>query len=124
MGRNQGPSFTRRRVTRASAALALPFALLLAGCGGQSYVQVNSNNVSTSGASTGVSARFPGSSTMAALFSMVFLAGVSYEGERGMPRSAHEPYLAHALEPDPARRVAVQDCTKPIEDWSANLKCR
>ena len=22
------------------------------------------------------------------------------------------------------RQVAEQDCTKPIEDWSANLKCR
>ena len=22
------------------------------------------------------------------------------------------------------RAVAEQDCTKPIEDWSANLKCR
>ena len=22
------------------------------------------------------------------------------------------------------RKVAEQDCTKPIEDWSANLKCR
>jgi hypothetical protein len=22
------------------------------------------------------------------------------------------------------RLVAEQDCTKPIEDWSANLKCR
>jgi hypothetical protein len=26
--------------------------------------------------------------------------------------------------PDPNRRVIEQDCTKPIEDPSANLKCR
>jgi hypothetical protein len=25
---------------------------------------------------------------------------------------------------DANRRVHVQDCTKPITDWSANLKCR
>ena len=110
-------------MTHASVTLAMALALLLSGCGGQSYVQVNSNG-SSSGASSGASARFPGSSTMAALFSMVFLAGVSYEGSREMPRSAHEPYHSFAPEPDPARRVAVQDCTKPIEDWSANLKCR
>jgi uncharacterized protein YcfL len=24
----------------------------------------------------------------------------------------------------PSRRVNEQDCTKPIQDWSANLKCR
>ena len=29
---------------------------------------------------------------------------------------------APAMLPD--RAVAEQDCTKPIEDWSANLKCR
>jgi len=109
---------------RASAALVLALAAVLSGCGGQSYVQVNSNNVSTSGASNGVSARFPGSSTAAALFSLVFLAGVSYEGERDASRSPHEPRYSHAPDPDPTRRVVLQDCTKPIEDWSANLKCR
>jgi hypothetical protein len=25
---------------------------------------------------------------------------------------------------DPERRVNEQDCTKPIEDWSANLRCK
>jgi len=55
---------------------------------------------------------------MSALFSAVFLGGVSYESERQAPRSAREPA------PDPSRRVVEQDCTKPIEDRSANLKCR
>jgi hypothetical protein len=123
MGRDQRPPFTRYGMTRPSVPLVLALALLLAGCGGQSYMQVNSNGTSAGGVS-GSSVRFPGSSTMAALFSVVFLAGVSYEGDRGMPRSAHEPYHSYAPEPDPTRRVAVQDCTKPIEDWSANLKCR
>jgi len=105
-------------------ALALSLAMLLSGCGGQNYVQVNSSGATSTGVSAGGSARFQGSSTTAALLSLIFLAGVSYESERGMPRSAQEPYSPYAPEPDPARRIAVQDCTRPIEDWSANLRCR
>jgi hypothetical protein len=34
----------------------------------------------------------------------------------------------HAAQPAPeldgSRRVNEQDCSKPIRDWSANLKCR
>ena len=116
MGRDQGPPFTRHGMMR---GFAVVFALLLAGCGGQSNVQVNSSGVSTGG-----SARFPGSSTTATLFALVCLGGVSYESVRDMPRSAHEPYLANAPPLDPTRRIAVQDCTRPIEDSSANLKCR
>jgi len=49
----------------------------------------------------------------------VFLAGVSYESDRDVARqSTPVPDL------DPSRRVLEQDCTKAIEDWSANLKCR
>jgi hypothetical protein len=93
--------------------IAVALAALLAGCGGHANVQANSGNVSGGGA-----VNIPGRSTMGTLFSIVFLAGVSYEGDRATPRSAQAP------EPDPSRRVVVQDCTKPIEDSSANLKCR
>ena len=92
---------------------AVALAVLLAGCGGHAYVQGSSNNVSSGGA-----VNFPGRSTMSALFSAVFLGGVSYESERQAPRSARVP------EPDPSRRVIEQDCTRPIEDRSANLRCR
>jgi hypothetical protein len=88
-------------------------AALLAGCGGHANVQANSSNVSAGG-----SVNIPGRSTMGTLLSIVFLGGVSYESERGTPRSAHVPDL------DPSRRVVEQDCTKSIEDTSANLKCR
>ena len=110
MGCDQGSTVARHGMIR---GFALVLALLLAGCGGNAYVQANSSNVSTSG-----SVNFPGRSTMNALFSAVFLAGVSYESDRDAPRSAQVP------DPDPSRRVHEQDCTKPIEDWSANLKCR
>jgi hypothetical protein len=44
---------------------------------------------------------------------------VSYGGGAdGGGRDARPPAL------DPARRVVEQDCTKPIEDWSANLRCK
>ena len=93
--------------------LAIALALLLASCGGNAYVQGNSNNVTSGGA-----VNFPGRSTMSALFSAVFLGGVSYESERQAPRSARVPEL------DTSRRVVEQDCTRPIEDRSANLRYR
>jgi hypothetical protein len=87
--------------------------MLLSGCGGHANVQANSSSVSAGG-----SVNIPGRSTMGTLFSIVFLGGVSYERERVTQRSARVPDL------DPSRRVIEQDCTKPIEDSSANLKCR
>jgi hypothetical protein len=87
--------------------------LLLGGCGGNANVQVNSGNVSA-----GSSVRVPGRSALGTLISVVFLAGVSYEDGRELPRSDPVP------EPDPSRRVVEHDCTRPIEDWSANLRCR
>jgi hypothetical protein len=97
----------------ASAALGLSLAVLLAGCGGHANVQGNSSNVSTGG-----SVSIPGRSTVSTLLSIVFLAGVSYEGDRGTPQSVRVPEI------DPSRRVLEHDCTKPIVDWSANLKCK
>ena len=104
---------------------AVALALLLAGCGGNANVQATSNNGSASGAVS-----FPGRSSLGTLLSIVFLAGVSYESDREMARSARFPHFSHlpggpqAPELDPSRRIVEHDCTKPIEDWSANLKCR
>jgi hypothetical protein len=52
------------------------------------------------------------------LFAIAVLSGASYHSDREMPP------LQRAPEMDPARRVVEHDCTKPIEDGSANLKCR
>jgi hypothetical protein len=87
-------------------------AIALGGCGGYSNVQLNSN-----GASNG-SASIPGYSRVGTLLSIVFLGGLAYEGERATPPAVRVPEL------DPLRRVVEHDCTRPIEDWSANLKCR
>lgn len=92
---------------------AVVLAVLLAGCSGHANVQANSSNVSSGG-----SVNIPRRSTVSTLLSIVFLVGVSYEGERGMPQPVRVPEM------DPSRRVLEHDCSKPIEDWSANLKCK
>lgn len=92
---------------------AVALAVLLAGCGGNANVQAYSNNASAGGSVT-----IPGRSSLGTLLSIVFLAGVSYEADRAVPWPGNLPEL------DPTRRVIEHDCTKPIEDWSANLKCR
>jgi hypothetical protein len=105
-------------------ALTVALALLLAGCGGNANVQANSNNGSAGGAVS-----FPGRAGFGTLLSFIFLAGVSYESDREMERTARFPggFLPgglHAPGLDPSRRVVEHDCARPIEDWSANLKCR
>jgi hypothetical protein len=83
---------------------AIPL-VLLAGCGGYSNVQVSSGGVPTAG--------FQGSSTIGALFMIGVLVGAS-DGQTRVP----PPEL------DLVRKVNEQDCSKPIENGSANLKCR
>ena len=45
------------------------------------------------------------------------LGGAVIEAEHGA-ESSREPAL------EPSRRVHEQDCTQPVQDASANLKCR
>lgn len=64
----------------------------------------------SSGCAVGVAT----SSGFATVWNAVFLIGVASEASYG----------GSLPELDPGRRVIEQDCSKPIEDWSANLKCR
>ncbi len=72
----------------------------------------------------------PGGSTFGGLIAAGVLGAFAYESEKGMRYRAN-PFGA-VLQPapfappplDPTRRVVEVDCTKPIEDWSANLRCR
>lgn len=98
--------------------LVFSLALLAAGCGGHSNVQLSSSGSPSTGVSTGGSVHVQGHSTFGALLAIGILGGVSYESDREMPPSVRVPEL------DPSRRVVEQDCSKPIEDWSANLRCR
>jgi len=122
MGRDQGPLVTRRWMI---AGVAFALAAMLDGCGGSANLQANSNNGAAGG-----SVSVPGRTSLGTLLSIVFLAGLSYESDLEMarlgrePYGAHFPYPEHAPDMDPSRRVVEHDCTRQIEDWSANLKCR
>jgi hypothetical protein len=92
--------------------------LLAAGCANTSV------QLSGGGPQPAVSA--PGSSALGALL----LLGFMYESQQDGARYRASPFDALSPAPhpppplDPARRVLEQDCTQPIEDWSANLRCR
>lgn len=90
--------------------LALGLALALAGCS-TSAVQL-----STGGPQPSVVA--PGGSTLGALITIGVLSAFAYESQNNGIAPLAPPPL------DPERRVLEQDCSKPIADWSANLRCR
>jgi hypothetical protein len=113
MGRSTG-SFVARR---AIAAGLLVF--VLAGCGGHSYVQVGSSGSPSTGVSTGGSVSVHGYSTLGTLLALAVLASASWQADHAAP-----PFSRAVPPLDPSRLVAERDCTQPIEDWSANLKCR
>jgi len=113
---------------------ALSSAIWLAGCShGQLLVNTGSAASSSSGtgittSSSGVNAQASGS-TAAVVFSIGLAAIIaSRDGDYGTRYGAN-PFMAIADSPRapelaPERRINEQDCTKPIEDFSANLKCR
>jgi len=115
MGCDQGSIVTRRGLT---AVVALGLSMALCGCGG------NANVYASAGNGSATSASISGASSVAALLSAIFLAGISYESDRDAARLAPYPGSLREPEPDPTRRVVEHDCTRPIEDWSANLRCR
>ena len=87
----------------------VPICILIAGCS-HSQVQFSSGAASSS-SSAGLSVQASGS-TAAALIGLGIAGAVIYRGTERAPELA------------PVRRVNEQDCTRPIEDISANLKCR
>lgn len=119
-------------MSRAIVPLALSLVLLLAGCGGHSNVQLSSGGAPTSSGGGTISI---GAQPRSAFGDLVFLGimlGVVHGSEsavyygtrfRSNPFDAIQPTLP-APELDAARTVNEQDCSKPIQNWSANLKCR
>ena len=114
MDRRVGPPVARNWMTR---ALALSLAVLLAGCGGHANVQMSSNTVAPGGVSTGGAVQAQSNSTLGVLIAIGVLMGASYASDR-QPASIPAPAM------DSDRSVNEQDCTKPIVDRSANLRCR
>ena len=115
MDRGERPFDARSRL-----ATSLLLSLLVAGCGGSSNIQFSSGGPPQGVVAGSSTVSVQGHTTVGALIAAGILAGASIrrERERDLPWSMDAP------EPDPSRRVVEQDCTKPIEDWSANLKCR
>ena len=134
MGRDQRSPCARHGMMRRVVALALSCVVPLAGCGGHSNVQLNSGGAPASGVSGGTSVHVQsGTSTFGTLLAIGILAGMSYGSDRTIEhagtRYAASPFSvvapsARLPELDPARRVVEHDCTKPIVDWSANIKCK
>jgi len=52
------------------------------------------------------------------------LIAAQFAGRRDKESALPASQSAPAPEPDGSRRVNEQDCSKPIKDRSANLKCR
>ena len=114
---------------------ALFVALLAAGCGGHQNVQVAASSGRSPGspAASSVSVSSNNRSIVGDLIVIGALLGLYHAGEReageyGL-RIRANPFDAieatrPAPPPDPSRRVLEQDCTRQIEDRSANLKCR
>ena len=94
--------------------IALVVASLLAGCAHTS-VGLNSSGTAAAGTSS-ASAQITASGSGNAAIVMFGLAAVAIYGSETSSKLAPEL--------DGSRRVHEQDCSKPIQDWSANLKCR
>ncbi|MEO8145848.1 MAG: hypothetical protein ABI654_16690, partial [Betaproteobacteria bacterium] len=84
---------------------------------GNSNVQFGSNTTPAGGVSTGGAVQAQGQSTLGILIAIGILMGVSYASDRQLPDDPVPPM-------DGNRSVNEQDCTKPIVDRSANLRCR
>jgi hypothetical protein len=92
----------------------LLFSLAIGGC---SHTSVQTGWDGTSSSSSGASVGISGGGTATWLLIGIGLiaAGEYSSGPSAAPAT---PEL------DKSRRVNEQDCTQPIKDWSANLKCR
>jgi hypothetical protein len=110
---------------------ALALAALVAACA-HTEVRVGAGTPPAGSGGLSVGLKIQAGSTAAALIAIGILAGAAYsESWQGGTRYRANPFLALdplAGEPAPpmdeSRRVSEQDCTRPLEDPSANLRCR
>lgn len=115
---------------------SLLLVILLAGCSANTNVRFGSGATTvpppgTAVTSSSVGAHVQSGSAAAALIAIGILAAAWHgsESERYGVRDRLDPFApvsrpALGLQLDESRRVNEQDCTRPIEDWSANLKCK
>ena len=100
-----------KRAVRAAGALAM---LVLAGCSASIRGEADlTSSRPSSGAAVGIEIRH--ASGFAALLGLGALAA----GASAAPTASREPPPLSE-----ARRVSVQDCTRPLGDNTGNLSCR
>ena len=110
--------------------VALLATLLIAGCSHTSVGLNSSGSAATGTSSVGgqVTAGASGGAAvvMFALAAVAIHASESSSGGASYRANSYAPILSAqpAPELDGSRRVNEQDCSQPIKDWSANLKCR
>ena len=115
MGRGARPAAARDIMRN----LFLLLSLLISGC---SHTSVQGGWGGSNPGGANVQLGVSGGSVGWALIGIGLIAAGEYSEQRraeGLPPMNEPP---QAL--DQARRVNEQDCSQPIKDWSANLKCR
>lgn len=103
------------------ALLALAF--LLAACSHTSVRMDSGGGVTTT--HTGVSLGYTGHGN-AAVWALIGigLIAAEYGGSAAARERGLEPERVDERKLDATRQVNEVDCTRPIENWSGNLKCR
>jgi hypothetical protein len=98
-------------------------AMMLSGC---THVSVQGSAVGgTTTTSSSVSVGYSGSGS-AAMWVLIGigLIAAEYGGSRAARERGLEPQAKPVQPMDASRQVNEVDCSQPIQDWSANLKCR
>jgi len=106
-------------------------ALLLILLGGCAHTHVNINSGNPPPVQGGAQVRLHLGSTASTLLGLAIITTGMIEMERDGVRYRANPFMTMtagnpepAPELSPTRTVNEQDCSKPIEDSSANLRCR
>jgi hypothetical protein len=101
-------------------------ALLVAALAGCTHASVRvASDGATTTTSTSVSAGYSGHGS-AGMWLLIGIGLIAWEygGSEGARERGLEPERKPATPLDASRKVNEVDCTKPIEDWSGNLKCK
>src|SRR5690349_23871125 len=111
----------RPRSIAARYGLVAALVLAVAGCA--------SSNVQVSGGGPQPTVNTAGNTPLGRIVLIAFIAGIGYESYKDGTHYRANPFDAFSMSPpppslDPTRKVSEQDCTQPIVDWTANLKCR
>ena len=110
--------------------LAALLCALFAGCSSQANVRAGFSGgagpqAGSASAGSQVSVQVQSGSVAGALLALGILAAVWHGGDRERYGFGAFPVESAPVPPlDESRRINVQDCTRPIEDAAANLRCR